>query len=754
MQAVKHVRITTRCCDDVPLKNVEIRVGNSTTYKDNTMCNWLPKKQKQGATILVECVTEKTSGRYVSIQMTGSNKVLSICEVEVFTPNALGPSSCSQEIDQSDLAIYDDSCFWFVPGIRKDNKQEDRVGYVDASQTCDAVGYHLADQIDQVAADFIRTRLEATDQAQRGTMVWLGAKRDIDEGPDAWRWISGQPVSYIFWGSQQPNNYANEQNCAVLDSDLEWRWNDISCKVDAKTVCRGEPSRCFSPQANIGTWYTGETSVGSKLEYHCPTGFRPIGQATQVCRANGQWSGRPITCEFVDCGNVKGLLNGGIHVIDGRTTFGARIRYECHEDYTLMHGDEGRVCKKAGWTGSAPTCEYTKCQVPTAVENSDLKEIAGEAGRNRLGAKVIYTCRPGHVARGSLSRECLLGGEWSGSEPSCDFVDCGNPKDLPNGDFEMLDRRTTYDAEVTYKCSDDYKVVGETKIRCEANGRWTRAKIKCEIIKCRPPRQPSGGRVSGYNYEVHRKVEYSCMPGHRLKGDPVLQCLRSGVWSSEPPKCSYTDCQKIRPIKGGHVTYVNETTHLDSVVHFSCDKSFSLGGAKEATCQDTGTWSARSPSCSEIRCILPSKPNNTIVSINSGTSIERLHGTTIIRNRLSSASYPVGSELKYRCERGHVLKGGKRVINRVCTTEGTWTNTEPNCTHVDCGMPDLVDNGQFKLQNNITAYGSMVFYECEVGWKLEGNDADRNHISESAKFGAQQLFLSIFFLTAIAEGEP
>ena len=92
----------------------------------------------------------------------------------------------------------------------------------------------------------------------------------------------------------------------------------------------------------------------------------------------------------------------------------------------------------------------------------------------------------------------------------------------------------------------------------------------------------------------------------------------------------------------------------------------------------------------------------------------------MIRDRLTSSDYPVGSQLKYRCERGHVLEGGKRVTNRVCTKSGEWTGNEPSCTHVDCLMPDLVDNGEFRLQNNATAYGSMVFYECAVGWKLEG----------------------------------
>ena len=40
---VEYVRLTTRCCDDLPLKNAEIRVGNSETPASNALCNWIPK---------------------------------------------------------------------------------------------------------------------------------------------------------------------------------------------------------------------------------------------------------------------------------------------------------------------------------------------------------------------------------------------------------------------------------------------------------------------------------------------------------------------------------------------------------------------------------------------------------------------------------------------------------------------------------------------------------------------------------------
>ena len=58
---MKHVRITTRCCDDLPIKNLEIRVGNSTTFKDNPLCTWVPGALKEGDTILKECQVCNTS---------------------------------------------------------------------------------------------------------------------------------------------------------------------------------------------------------------------------------------------------------------------------------------------------------------------------------------------------------------------------------------------------------------------------------------------------------------------------------------------------------------------------------------------------------------------------------------------------------------------------------------------------------------------------------------------------------------------
>ncbi len=149
-------------------------------------------------------------------------------------------------------------------------------------------------------------------------------------------------------------------------------------------------------------------------------------------------------------------------------------------------------------------------------------------------------------------------------------------------------------------------------------------------------------------------------------------------------------------------------------------------GDSERECGEDGRWSGDPPSCSEIRCQLPPRPNNTIVSV---SSTERLHGTSVLRSKLSAkVAYRVGSTLKYRCERGYILDvtGGSgdtplRVVTRRCTTSGSWTGSAPTCDFVDCGQPERPENALVNLASTgATYYGSLAFYKCEDHFNLDG----------------------------------
>ncbi len=710
---VRHVRLTTRCCDGFPVRKAEIRVGNFSTPGENSLCNWIPQEIEEGATKTLDCYGDLI-GRYVSVIMTGVDAVLSLCEVEVFSDAEPSPKACGEDSD-----VFRGECYKFLKG--------ETSGYEEAVSKCQG-NFNLINHLDDDSTKYLKSKLdrELQNRDQLALMTWVGAKRDADStfGRERWTWVNGGSVDDISWGKGQPNNYNQEQNCAVLDSELEWGWNDISCRISGAVVCQGPPIKCPSPPVAVGTYYTGSHNVGETITYHCLVGEMPVGQREQTCLAStGDWSGEPVRCKKIDCGQVPGLANGEVHVLDGRTTWGARVRYKCKKDYTLREGDGDRVCEELGWTGRAPQCVYTKCAEPDAVDNADLRRL-GKKG-NVVGSRLVYTCLTGHVASGSLSRECQLGGKWSGSPPSCQFVDCKDPPSVAHGKFRLLDGRTTFAASVEYYCDENYELSSTERTRqCLTSGQWSPAVISCKAIECPIPRAPSGGRVSGYDRGVGAVVEYSCLTGHILEGVAELTCLADGRWSQSSPICRFVDCGALPDLADGTTHYVNGSTHLGSLVKHSCGRTHAIiGGHQERTCQENGRWSGDQPTCEEIRCSLPPRPNNTVVSV---SSTERLHGTSVIRSKLDmKAAYRVGSTLKYRCERGYILQteGGSkqhRVVTRRCTTSGEWTGQQPTCTFVDCGPPEKPENARVALQLDGTYYGSVALYECEDHFNLDG----------------------------------
>ncbi len=698
---VQHVRLTTRCCDDVPIKKAEIRVGNSTTPGNNQLCNWIPKALDEGVTETLDCFDDLV-GRYVSIVMTGVETVLSVCEVEVFSSKEISLASCPTDVPPDELSVFQGSCYRFPDG--------EVSGFEAAEDKCaEGRGQHLMAELDDRENKFVTSRLENT--LDDNIMAWVGARREDSR----WQWVTGVEVEdkAIDWGRGQPNNYNQEQNCAVLDSELDWKWNDISCRISGVVVCRGPPSKCPSPPVGVGAYYTGSLEVdGAGITYHCPLGEMPIGDVNQTCDGEtGSWSGEPISCKPVDCGQVPGLADGEVHVLDGRTTWGARVQYRCKDSYSLIDGDDTRTCEEKGWTGRTPRCAYTRCGEPSFVENADVK-VTGDENYS-LGTKISYTCHPGHKASGSLSRECKLGGKWTGSPPKCEFVDCGDPPRLQNGHFELLDARTSFGAEVEYACNSNYRLNTVTRTRkCEATGRWSRTLITCEEILCPTPKAPAGGRVSGYDRSIGSSIEFSCLTGHVLEGPEKLSCDSDGEWSGRSPICRFVDCGALPQVEDGTAHYVNGSTHLGSQARYTCGRSHTLDGQELRECLPSGRWSGSEPSCSEIRCSLPPRPNNTIISV---SSTERLHGTSVIRNKLSmKAAYRVGSTLKYRCERGYILEkedgSDARVMTRRCTRSGTWTGSVPHCKYVDCGPPEKPKNAEVTLPiANGTFYGAYAY---------------------------------------------
>ncbi|RZC43271.1 sushi, von Willebrand factor type A, EGF and pentraxin domain-containing protein 1, partial [Asbolus verrucosus] len=434
------------------------------------------------------------------------------------------------------------------------------------------------------------------------------------------------------------------------------------------------PSSCGSPDKQLNTTITGSNyNVDSAIEYKCPEGHMLIGEAVRSCGKEGFWSGKAPSCKCnvsihplivmiiasfkptdVNCDVLPELEHGTVTLKDNRTTFGARALYTCHENYTLI-GHEIRTCGENGsWTNSTPQCLFDWCPDPPAINGG----IVDTSGR-RAGNIATYSCQAGFILFGQGVLSCELGGEWSGKAPSCKYVDCGAPPNIDNGRYELSNGSTTV-----------------------------------EIITCEEPDVPSGSYVVGYDFNVHSSIEYHCEVGHVLRGEPIHTCTKEGDWS-------VIDCGKVPTMLYGIVTYINETTYLDSQITYSCVKNYRLNGVVKRRCLENKQWSDSTPKCEEIRCPEPVVAEHSILSV---TGNDRMYGRTLIRtadsSNVASTTYKIGALVKYRCERGYKVIG------------------EP--LNVDCGDPGIVENGKVTLASNATYYGALALYACNPNFELNG----------------------------------
>lgn len=704
------VRVTTRgCCGHQPLKDIEIRVGNSSTdLQRNPLCAWFPGTIEEGVTKTFTCA-RTLIGQHVFLQLVGVEGSLSVCEVEVFTTDEFSNDRCvpSGAADDVELAAFDRTCYEFSVG---------RGGsFEEARNHCKKHGGDLVHGLQGATSSFLLAELERRKPNLKTQLVWIGAEREPGFTSRTWRWVDGEVVARPAWGKDQPNNYNGEQNCVVLDGGRNWLWNDVGCNLDyLHWICQHTPSSCGSPDKLVNTTISGSNfSVGATIGYHCPEGHMLIGEGNRTCTENGSWSGRAPTCKYVDCGPLPGLEHGYVNLEDRRTTHAASAEYTCHENYTLI-GRERRTCQDDGqWSDNQPECLFDWCPDPPTVYGGSVKS----SGR-RAGSTATYTCQNGYIMSGQPVLSCGLGGEWSGKAPTCKYIDCGVPPNTDNGRYELLNGTTTYGSFVEYSCREDYWLDGTEKQMCTREGKWSADTPACVLITCVEPELPTGSYVVGYDFNIHSTIEYHCEAGYVLRGEATHECTAQGEWSGETPTCEYVDCGKVTQLLYGSVTYTNGTTYLGSTVTYNCVKNYRLVGVASRRCLENGQWSDESPRCEEIRCPEPVLAEHSILSV---TGNDRVYGRTLIRTADSGTSlttYKIGSLVKYRCERGYKVVGEPL---STCEDSGKWSGDVPQCVYVDCREPERLAHGKYTLASNATYYGAAVLYECDSNYELDGH---------------------------------
>lgn len=563
-------------------------------------------------------------------------------------------------------------------------------------------------------------------------------------------------------------------------SDGSWSNNTPVCLLQ----------ECPRPTAEDivkGRTLGGNYGVGAIVQFECEVGYKISGHSNLTCTTNKTWSGPIPSCIPISCSKTLFAPFNG-HITMDSNLFGSRVRYSCLEDFELR-GDVERVCLADGtWSGEEPSCLPIHLEDITALRACDSNDqlsngslaIVGQNclnascpdpepilhgvqrvyGNGTYGTTVYVECQAEYSLVGSEIRQCLKNGTWNGVAPSCISIECPIPQTPQNGNLEL--DGTMVGSTVQYGCHRGYKIIGDSLSTCMRDGTWSRAVPECQPIECPKLIAPDNGHVTVEGYNFGNVARYNCDPGYDLNDDELRVCLENQTWSGKNPQCEAIVCPVPELVNGGQVSAPSLT--LGSIARYSCFQGRSLQGLDTRICMTNRIWNGSVPLCELIICPpLNSIPNGRLLGLfeddhqyNETVSFEcnptfglqgkhelrcledgawdgsppvcvRTHcerPPLVLEASVTGNSTTIGSIIEYECRVGFRLVGES---SRRCLSNGHWSGKIPTCVPVSCGQPPEVANASTQLiipaGQESNSYGSTVVYICNDGYDLTGSPA-------------------------------
>ncbi|KPP57521.1 hypothetical protein Z043_124745, partial [Scleropages formosus] len=454
----------------------------------------------------------------------------------------------------------------------------------------------------------------------------------------------------------------------------------------------------------------------SSVSYSCDPGYELLGLSMLTCQGDGSWDQVLPTClPEVQC--VLPRLPPYIQVSGERRSLGAVIRFSCLGLRSLV-GNSTQMCQLDGGTQGV-------CGDP-GVPLHGLRVGAGLA----IGSTLRFSCEPGHILEGSALRRCQADGTWTGTQPHCRAVSCGNPGTPRNGRVLFHDG-LAFSHSVSYSCREGYYSAGPLTRHCAASGTWTGSIPLCSVISCGDPGVPANGVRLGDDFTYNRSVTFGCSPGYALDNDRAasLTCTEDRTWNGSRPVCRAIVCRAPPSIPNGHV--LGTDFRWGSTVSYSCSEGHRLSWPAVLTCQGTGEWSGQTPHCLPMSCGDPGVPAQ-------GRREER--GFTYLSSVTFSCPVPLvlanltWSGTQPWCT-GVLCVHGHSYLLLMCVIPSVAPNPpiSPDTAH-RCHQPELPPHANVRALE-IPALGYTLLYTCQPGFLLAGGSELRTCRSDGSWTG-------------------
>ncbi|XP_023690841.2 membrane cofactor protein-like isoform X2 [Paramormyrops kingsleyae] len=232
------------------------------------------------------------------------------------------------------------------------------------------------------------------------------------------------------------------------------------------------------PNVILAPQYSQENNFrnGTKVTYECILGYIPTSGSKSSTCQDGKWSNLTLECQKKPCGSPPDIINGRYNTSEG-TDFGATIYAICNEGYVLANQNKYRICEVSGWTGHNPVCEAVNCGEPPSILNG----MPDKDSDIRYQEAVEYTCNnDSYTLIGPSIIMCAADGNFIPAPPNCTVVRCPEPF-IANSKRVQGSPPYKYESFVVFECKKGYKMTGADRLTCDVNG-WTPSFPTCSEV--------------------------------------------------------------------------------------------------------------------------------------------------------------------------------------------------------------------------------------------------------------------------------